>query len=59
MTAIESNGLEVERQALTVAVVDREIVLSGFSGSAPCLTAVSARETARRLIEAANALQRH
>ncbi len=42
--------------ALAVTVVDGEIILNGAGSSAPSLTATAARETARRLLKAADIL---
>ncbi|MGI4876453.1 MAG: hypothetical protein ACRYG4_03100 [Janthinobacterium lividum] len=42
---------------LSVNVVKGEIVLDGAGSGSPSLTAFAARETARRLIEAADKLQ--
>ena len=42
---------------LTIDVFDGEIVLDGFATTSPSLAADAARETGRRLIEAADRLQ--
>ncbi|MGI4878617.1 MAG: hypothetical protein ACRYG4_14145 [Janthinobacterium lividum] len=58
MTGIDDE-IAINYKPLSVDVVDGEIVLDGFGSAAPSLTPGAARETARRLIEAADKLQLH
>ena len=48
----------LNKRPLTVDIVDGEIVLDGFASMSPSLTVDAARETGRRLIEAADTLAR-
>ncbi len=49
--------IPVHEGALTVDVSEDEIVVGGFSAQTPTLTIASARETARRLIAAAEQVE--